>query len=57
MRCEYSKKKYMFCEGYIKGRIKYINGIRVCSRCFSHLNRLRKKEYNKRKKNEKSNKN
>lgn len=36
MICE-NYNKYKYCEKYIKGKIRYIKGKKVCERCFYHI--------------------
>jgi len=38
MECE-NKKNNPYCEGTIKGRIKYAKGMRVCERCHYKLSK------------------
>ncbi len=42
MDCE-NKGKYEYCKGKIDGRIKYINGLKVCTCCYNHLKTENKK--------------
>jgi len=43
MICE-NKKNNKHCRGIIKGRIKYINKMRVCDRCFYIIKKERKQK-------------